>query len=179
MSKASRLLTAFLLSLLLAAPLRAADQVILVRHAEKRVDAGADPALSPAGEARAAALAEALSGAGVSAILITPFRRTRDTAAPLAARLGIEPVVVGVEGGLDAHAAAVAKAAREVPGVVLVVGHSNTVPAIIGALGGPALPDLCESSYAHAFVLSEADGAPRLQRWRYGAPHPEPDAECL
>jgi broad specificity phosphatase PhoE len=54
---------------------------------------------------------------------------------------------------------------------VLVVGHSNTIPAIIGALGGPAMPELCDAEYANLFVLSmPARGRPRLVRASYGAP---------
>jgi phosphohistidine phosphatase SixA len=159
-----------LLMVLLAGAAEAAPQtVILVRHAEKAVAPADDPALSPAGAARAAALAAALADAGVEQVLTTRFRRTRETAAPLAAARGLRPVVIDAAGDTAAHVAAVAAAVRAAAGTVLVVGHSNTVPAIIAALGGPALPPLCEGSYSRVFVLSGLDGAPRLQRWRYGA----------
>ena len=169
-----------LLCLLLSAgPALAAAQVILVRHAEKATDAGGDPPLSAAGKARAEALAAALADAGVSAILVTPLRRTRDTAAPIAQELGLVPQEIAVDGGAATHANAVAEAVRAQSGVVLVVGHSNTLAPIIAALGGPVLPDLCETSYAHAFVLGGIDAEPRLQRWRYGAADATPEAGCL
>ncbi|MCK7594957.1 SixA phosphatase family protein [Pseudomarimonas salicorniae] len=156
-----------------------ASGVILVRHADKSAEGGADPALSRDGELRAQALAEALADAGVETILVTPFRRTRDTAAPLAVRLGASPRVVEVAAGGTAHVDAVAAAVRDAPGVVLVVGHSNTVPAIVRALGGPELPDICEARYDNVFVMTLAGPSPTLQRWRYGAPSPPPGEGCL
>lgn len=159
------------------APRSGPTLVVLVRHAEK-VDASADPALSAAGEARAVALAQTLRDARVSAIVTTQFRRTRETAAPLAARLGIAPQVVAT-GGRD-HAAAVAAAVRRLRGVVLVVGHSNTIPAIVAALGAPRPPDLCEGNYDTMFVVAlPTDGsAPSLVRTRFGMADADATAGC-
>lgn len=71
--------------------------IFLVRHAE-RVDAGgapqSDPDLSDAGRTRAAALAQTLRDAKISAIFVTEFRRTQETAKPLAAKLGIRATVI-------------------------------------------------------------------------------------
>ena len=87
-----RRLLMLLAVLLLAEPAAAQETtVVLVRHAEK-VDESADAALSAAGLARAAALGAALEHAGVRAIFVTQFQRTRGTAEPLATRLGLEAV---------------------------------------------------------------------------------------
>ena len=182
------LLLALLLLLAPRAPLAAQDAdardatvVFLVRHAEKAATPGPDPELSEAGRARAAALAEALRDAGVDAVLATQFRRTQLTAEPLAAALGVAPEVVRAEGGAEAHARAVADAvrARHVGRTVLVVGHSNTVPAIVGALGGPRLEELCEGEYANLFVMVLRPGEePALARSRFGAADPEGAAAC-
>ena len=139
--------------------------VILVRHAEKVDDSG-DPVLSVAGDARARELANVLADAGVTAILTTQYLRTRQTAAPLGERVGIVPVVVAASGA--AHAADVAARVREhAPGgTIVVVGHSNTVPAIIRALGGPAV-QIADGEYHHLFVLTLADSGVRLIRSRY------------
>ncbi|MGC1387558.1 MAG: phosphoglycerate mutase family protein, partial [Steroidobacteraceae bacterium] len=71
--------------------------IIVVRHAEKVMDVGGDPPLSEAGEARAALLARMFSDARlvgrIDAIYVSPAQRNRLTAAPLAARLGLTPVV--------------------------------------------------------------------------------------
>jgi hypothetical protein len=74
---------------------------------------------------------------------------------------------------------------------VLVVGHSNTVPAIVAALGGPRLPDLCDASYATMFVVrpaappagaGPAAGAPNagaaVVRAQYGRPDAPDAAAC-
>jgi broad specificity phosphatase PhoE len=137
--------------------------VILVRHAE-RADGGvvssemkgpADPLLSTAGEARALKLAAMLADAGVTAIYTTEFRRTQDTAKPLAAKLGLTPQTVTSKdiGGLVAKI----KGARATD-VVFVVGHSNTLPDVIKQLGGPAL-SIADAEYDNLFIFVPATGA--------------------
>jgi broad specificity phosphatase PhoE len=84
-------------------------------------------------------------------------------------------------GPTEAHVKAVAEAVHEHAGqTVLVVGHSNTIPAIIGALGGPKLADICDSQYSTFYVLIlHADGKkPELIVSSYGAPSPDPVATC-
>jgi broad specificity phosphatase PhoE len=160
-----------LAGLLLALPVAAGPSsplVVVVRHAEKAAEAGADPGLSEAGHERARALADALADTGVASIVTSGFSRTRDTAAPLAARRGLPVQAVATDGGLEAHVAAVAAAARAAPAPVLVVGHSNTVPAIIAALGGPRLPDLADDEYDRLFVLVADGEQVRLVQARYG-----------
>ncbi|AHG88922.1 Phosphoglycerate mutase [Gemmatirosa kalamazoonensis] len=157
--------------------------VVLVRHAEKAAEPATDPALTPAGEARAQALAAALADAHVDAVLSTPYARTRATAAPLAARAGLTPEIVPIgAGGAPEHAAAVAAAIRgkHRGHTVLVVEHSNTIPAVIRALGGPAMKDLCDAQYASLFVLvlPNDGGAARLVRSTYGAADPPGADAC-
>ena len=155
--------------------------VILARHAEKVVPnpPDGDPDLTDAGRARAAALAEALRNAGVDAVITTQFKRTRFTGQPAAEQAGVTPEVVSTSGA-QGHVAAVADAVRRHAGhTVLVVGHSNTVPAIVAALGGPRLPDICDSQYADLFTLILEPGkAPVLVRSTYGVASPAPGPEC-
>lgn len=152
-----------------------ADTVVLVvRHAEKSAPSG-DVPLSDAGQARARALVPIGREAGVSAIIITQFQRTRQTAAPLAEAAGITADVADVQGRVAEHAGAIATMIRErhAGKAVLVVGHSNTVPAIVHALGGPRLPDICDEVYDDLFtVIVAADGSARVVHARYGAPTP-------
>jgi broad specificity phosphatase PhoE len=174
----SVLLPACLLTAALPLPAAAMpDLVIFVRHAERAAQPAADPGLTPEGEQRAQALAQALAGLRVNAIVTTPLRRARDTAAPLAKALGVQPLVVEARGA--AHVPAVVEAVRAQTGVVLVVGHSNTVPAILAALGGPKLADLCETSFHHAFLLQPGTEPPRWAQFSYGAPSAAPQAGCL
>jgi broad specificity phosphatase PhoE len=95
-----------------AAAQRGPTIVIVVRHAEKDIVPANDPPLTAARVERAAALASALSDAGVGAIITTQLVRTRDTARPLAERLGLTPQVVVRGADIAAHARAVAAAVR-------------------------------------------------------------------
>jgi len=143
--------------------------VVIVRHAEKEDEPRADPPLSAAGEARAVALADALADAGITAILVTPYERTRATARPLASRLGIVPEEVPVGRDVAAHIAAVVEAVRKHEGgTVLVVGHSNTVPLITEGLQGQAVLPMTEADYDRMYVVTvKADGG-HLIRTHYG-----------
>jgi broad specificity phosphatase PhoE len=155
--------------------------VIIVRHAEKAVTPGPDPALSEAGTERARALAAAIADAEVGSVITTQFKRTSETAAPVVAARGLEPLTVQASRDVPAHIKAVAEAVRTQPAgtAVLVVGHSNTVPAIINALGGPTMTELCESDYDNLFILQfTAESSPRLIRARFGAPDDADGTSC-
>ena len=156
------------------------SMVILVRHAEKAAVPGDDPPLSDIGRVRATALAEALATSPPTAIIVSSRQRTSLTAEAVMARTRVVPLVISLEGGGAAHIAAVAAAVRQQQGVVLVVGHSNTTAAIIKALGGPTLPDICDATYSHFFVLTLANGAQpaALTMSRFGAAEPAPPVSC-
>lgn len=133
---------------------------VVVRHAQKAT--GDDPGLTAEGEARAQALAAALADAGVSAIYATPYRRTQATAAPLAARTGI--AVTRYEPG-DAVATAASIRAAGHRGTVLIVGHSNTVPTLVEAFAGVAVPAMPETDYSRLYAIAVGgDGRARLLR---------------
>jgi broad specificity phosphatase PhoE len=164
-----------------AAQAQADRLVILVRHAEKGAEPSGDPHLSDAGQGRAKALATALASAHVDAVIVTQYRRTRETAEHVLAARGLTPIVVKAGDDLAAHVKAVTDAVRAQPpgATILVVGHSNTIPAVIGALGGPELGDLCDDEYATLFVLDlPAKGRPRLVRSSYGAADPPGATSC-
>jgi broad specificity phosphatase PhoE len=125
------------------------------------------------------ALADLGKVTGVSVIITTQLQRTRQTAAPLAEAQGITPVAVNTQSDVARHATDVASAVRQHAGkTVLVVGHSNTVPAIVAALGGPKFPDLCEPEYdALITMVLDAEGGVRTVRARFGAATPV-DTAC-
>ena len=102
--------------------------VFLVRHAEKAEDSR-DPELSRPGHARAAELAVLLGDRGIEHVHSTDFIRTRDTAGPVAATLGVE---LYDPSDLPAFAARLGRDG----GRHLVVGHSNTTPPLVELLGG-------------------------------------------
>lgn len=166
-----RLLLAAALSLLTAGS-ALAQTVILVRHAEK-ADASADPALSEAGQARAEALAVALSDADLTHVLVSPLQRTRLTAEPAARAHAVTPEAISFDGGADAHVHRLAERIRALPvdAVVLVVGHSNTVPLIARALGETGPAEMADCEYDRLIVLSlEVDGDSPAVVGRYGEP---------
>ena len=155
--------------------------VLIVRHAERAAEPGSDPGLSPAGEARALALAAALEDAHITGIVTTQYRRTRLTAEPLARALALEPLVVPAGGDVGDHARAVADTVRRrfAGRTVLVIGHSNTVSAIVAALGGPAIAPPCDNEFANLWVLlRRPSGEVSLVRSHYGAEDPPPPADC-
>ena len=153
----------------------------IVRHAEKATSARPqpDPDLSSDGRLRAQKLAERLERAGITRIIVTNLKRTQQTATPLATRLNIVPetVLVSFPNNVDLvpnHADSVAAAIRRHAGeAILVVGHSNTVPAIIAALGGPRFPNICDSQYSDLFIVTiPASGTPRVNQLHYGPADP-------
>lgn len=168
-----RTLTGLMALTLCAAPLAAQSPTIvfLVRHAEKSASPAADPPLNTAGTARAGALTEALSNAGIGAIIAAPDTRTRATVAPLAGKLGVEITTLPPGASNAAYAQAVADAVKKLAGkAVLIAGHNNTINLIAAALGGPKLPDLCEGDYDQLFTMElMPTGPPRFVRSRYGA----------
>ena len=176
-------LTAFVASALLAACLPAActttpmheahaapAEFVIVRHAEKAAGAGDDPALTDAGHARAAALAHALRDAPVVAVYSTGYARTRQTAGPTAAAHGLE--VSTYDAREPAEELATRLRAMHPAGTVVVVGHSNTVPAIAAALCGCEVPPMEETEYDRRLLVSfDAAGNPTLATGRLSAVH--------
>jgi broad specificity phosphatase PhoE len=155
---------------------RSTTTVIVVRHAEKATGQGDDPHISDAGERRAEALARSLENAGISAVITTQWKRTAETALPTVRESGATVEVVPVVwDSIPGHAAAVAEAVRRHPGeVVLVVGHSNTVPDIVAALGIEPPAEICDSEYDRMEIVSvEAGGNAQSIEARYGTPTPE------
>ena len=153
--------------------------IIIARHAEKGTTPANDPPLTDAGVARAKALARAVANANVQVVITTQLVRTRETGRPAADAKALTMETVPAGGATDLHAKAVADAARKHAGkTVLVVGHSNTVMRIVEALGGPKLPDLCDSNYSGLFTII-LDGANlRYIESTYGAPSPEQQTGC-
>ena len=146
--------------------------IILVRHAEKEAEPRDDPALTPAGEARAMALAEAVRGAGIAAIYSTPYKRTQGTARPVSEQLRVPITTFDAKAGERSYGEVYAAEllAKQRGRVILVVGHSNTVPGILRGLGIADAPAIADAEYDNLFVVTVPDAGPaRLVRARYGA----------
>jgi broad specificity phosphatase PhoE len=143
--------------------------VLVVRHAEKISDE--DERLTEAGRARALRLAQMLKKAGVDAIYSTDTERTIGTAKPLADGLGLMIRLYDaapVEGVFDFKPFA-ERLRREVPrGIALVVGHSNTVSPLLGALGCAEEVSIADDEFDNLFVVVPTEpGKATLVRLRY------------
>ncbi len=143
-----------------------ATVVYLVRHAEK-VDDSADPDLSAAGRARAAELARVLNEAGITAVFSSEFTRTRRTADPLATARGLTVEIYDPR-----DPAATVHTLRSRGGRILVVGHSNTVPGLVLALGGGPVSAITDSEYDRLYIVVLTEGQVTTTLLRYGAPSP-------
>lgn len=170
-----RLSSLALAALLLAPAARAQSDasttIIIVRHAEKGAEPAADPTLTPAGSARADALAAMLEHSGVNAVYSTELQRTRLTGAPTAGALGLTAQVIGARVPAKVTADSILKMHRGK--TVLLVGHSNTVPALVAAFGAPPPAEICDTSYDNLFVVTvPAAGPSSAVRLLFGAETP-------
>jgi broad specificity phosphatase PhoE len=147
--------------------------VYVVRHAERADDGLApdrmldDPPLSEAGRARARQLAELLRGVDLTGVHSTDYERTRSTAQPLSAAHGLELEIYDA-----GDIGALAERLRASPGTHVVVGHSNTGPALVEALGAePGSPiDALEYDRVYVVVVLPG-GATGSAVFRYGSPY--------
>jgi broad specificity phosphatase PhoE len=154
---------ALILSIFLcvAAATDAVPVIVVVRHAEKASTGGKDPELSVAGQKRAEALARILKDSQLTAVFVTEFKRTQETAAPTARAAHLNPTVVpaGDIPGLVSKL-------RALNGNALVVGHGNTLPDLMKALGITTPVTIPEDDYTEIFLVSLTD-PPQLVRLHY------------
>nr|WP_320126718.1 histidine phosphatase family protein [uncultured Shewanella sp.] len=143
--------------------------IILVRHAEKADTPANDPQLSPKGEMRATSLITALSRTPLSQLIATQYQRTQQTLAPIAEARHLPVTIVEAAKPIEEHIQLIVEQVHAVRGNTLIAGHSNTVPLIIKALGGPEVQEIGEEDYSQLFLLSLNDGQPAsLIATRYG-----------
>jgi probable phosphoglycerate mutase len=162
-----------------------ATEVILVRHGAAApavpgepfplLDGHGDPALAPEGEVQAAAVAERLAREDLAGLFVTTLRRTAQTAAPLAERLGLEPVVVPdlvevslgeweggefririAEGDPIARRAVLEERWDVIPGAETMESLAQRVRAGIEAVVAAAGPGVTVAAVAHGGVIGEA-----------------------
>ena len=163
-----RSLLGLICMLLAPANVFAQSTFFVVRHAERAdtssgapATMAADPDLSEAGRARATSLAAMLKDAGVRAIFVTEYKRTQQTAAPLAEALGLTAIVVPAK-----DTAGLAARLKKVDGNALVVGHSNTVPEVITELGVTTPVSVADTEFDSLFIVT-LSASPHVVRLRY------------
>ncbi len=157
---------------------QATTTIIFVRHAEKAAMLADDPGLSVAGQRRVAELTRQLVDAdvvaGVDAIYATPFRRTQETAQPIADALNLE---INTYDPDDTEAILEHILKKHKGKIILVIGHSNTVPVLIANLGASKkVPPIAENEYDNIYVISIPwFGKTKTIRLRFGDPYVDDD----
>jgi len=152
--------------------------VYLVRHAEKEDEPRQDPPLRKEGVARSQELARLLSAAGIKAIYTSQFARTKNTAEPLATKLGLTVTAISLKSNPtnprliaeESTAEVVNKILERAGESVLIIGHSNSVPDVIKMLGGDAVPTIDEKKFDDLFIVTVyAKGKAKVVHLKYGA----------
>ena len=157
----NRVVLIFSIPLLLAAAADATPVIFIVRHAEKASGGGKDPELSVEGQKRADALANILKDSQITAVFVTEFKRTQKTAAPTARAAHVRPTMIPAN-----DIGVLIEKLRALNGNALVVGHGNTIPDLLKALGIPTPVSIPEDDYAEIFAVLPGD-VPQLLRLHY------------
>ena len=141
--------------------------VILVRHAEKKLEPeNPDPDLSPEGLARAQEIARVFAAAGLNAIYTTQYKRTQQTVKPLADRIGL-PVTVLDSKQTDELVSRIQTNHRGQ--TILVAGHSNSVPVIVSVLSNEKVPEIPDNEYDNLFIVTiYRFGKAKVTKLKYG-----------
>ena len=153
---------------------QATTTIIFVRHAEQTSHDEADPPLSEAGQRRVAELTRQLEFAdvvqGIDAIYSTDLKRSTETAQPLADRLDLP---INIYDGSDTETVLEEILKTHKGKVILVVGHSNTVPELIANLGASKnVPSIERDEFDNIYIISIPwFGKTKTIRLRYGDPY--------
>ena len=139
----------------------AAPVIFIVRHAEKASSGDKDPDLSVQGQKRADALAHILQDSQITSVFVTEFKRTQRTAAPTATAAHVTPTVLPAN-----DIGALVEKLHALNGDALVVGHGNTIPDLLKALGIATPITISDDDYTEIFVVLVGD-TPQLFRLHY------------
>ena len=153
---------------------QATTTIIFVRHAEKALTPPDDPDLSPAGKRRAAELARQLMDAdvvaGIDAIYATGYRRSQETAQPIADALNLP---INTYDAADTETVLDEILRKHKGKIILVVGHRDTLHDLIANLGASKkVPPIAEDEYDNLYLVSIPwFGKTKTIRLRYGEPY--------
>ena len=146
---------------------RPVTTVILVRHAEKKIEPNnQDPDLAPEGVERAQEIARMFGDAGVNAIYATQFKRTQQTVKPLSERTGVPVTLFNASQTTDLLRQIQTSDRGK---TIFVAGHNNTVPAIVSELSGETYPVIPESEYDNLYIVTiYRFGKAKVVKLKYG-----------
>jgi phosphohistidine phosphatase SixA len=146
---------------------RPVTTVILVRHAEKKIEPqNPDPDLTPEGAERAQEIAREFGGAGINTIFATQYKRTQETVKPLSDRIGVpitqvdakqpEEIVKRIQTSLRGQ-------------TIFIAGHNNTVPQIASTLSGENYPVIPDNEYDNLYIVTiYRFGKAKVLKLKYG-----------
>jgi phosphohistidine phosphatase SixA len=145
--------------------------VILVRHAEKKIEPeNPDPDLTSEGIARAQEIARVFGDAGINAIYATQYKRTQQTVKPLADRIHV-PVTLLDSKDRDELVNRLQTTHRGQ--TIFIAGHSNSVPKIVSALSNEEFPEIPENEYDNLFIVTiYRFGKAKVTKLKYGNKSP-------
>ena len=145
--------------------------VILVRHAEKKLEPeNPDPDLTPEGVVRAQEIARMFADAGINAIYATQYKRTQQTVKPLSDRIGV-PVTTLESKKPDELVDLIQS--RHRGQTIFVAGHSNSVPRIVSVLSNEKFPEIPDNEYDNLFIVTiYRFGKAKVTKLKYGNPSP-------
>ena len=142
-----------------------ATTVIFVRHAERLNDSDTT-SISGAGIERARRLAHVISSTGVKRIYVSEKYRTTQTVAPTAMSLGVSPMPIPA----NTIAAYVDSVKAHRGEVILIVGHSDNLPRIMGKLGIANPPVIGRSEFDDLFIVTVFRFRSTLTRVKFAQP---------
>jgi len=145
--------------------------VYIVRHAEKQAmpEAApeaerADPPLSRAGQIRALGLPEDIPVRAITAVYVSDTKRSRETASAVVALTGVKPITYPTSDVLGL----VTRLRKRTGQSALVVGHSNTIPPLLAALGVTPAVEVSEDQYGDLWIVTVSDSETTLDVRRFG-----------
>ncbi len=152
---------------------QATTTIIFFRHAEQTSHDEADPPLSEAGQRRVAELTRQLVDAdvvaGIDAIYSTPYIRSLETARPLADQLDL-PINTYSADDTEEILDTILK--NHKGKIILVIGHSSTLPVLIANLGASKkVPTIAQNEFDNIYIISIPwFGKTKTIRLRIGEP---------
>lgn len=149
---------------------RPVTTVVLVRHAEKKLDEpnNQDPDLTPEGVERAQEIGRMFAGAGINGIYATQYKRTQQTVKPLSDRTGVSVTL------LDSKQTdqLLLRIQTTYSGqTIFIAGHNTTVPTIVSELSGENYPPIPENEYDNLYIVTiYRFGKAKVVKLKYGKP---------
>jgi len=143
--------------LLASSSVNAQETVFVIRHAEQELTGLIDAELRSEGRERATYWATILRPSGLDLVVTTEIERSRATGAIIAEALGVPRVEFNRGGSL-----AIAKFLREnyPDDVILVVGHSDSIPKLLRSFGYQDTFPISTAAYGWLFIVTPLENGP-------------------